>query len=127
MLDAWLTFLGSDKPEDILELLNKYPYFERLYNDLYDMCRNVEGFMGIFSKELQILDQNTVKYMIDELQEKCDKAEEELEATKERFQIYTWLVQAGRTQDANNTLCDEKFYNKIKEEYDNAVSDSQRN
>ncbi|SFD00380.1 hypothetical protein [Butyrivibrio sp. YAB3001] len=28
----------------------------------------------MFSKELQILDQNTVKYMIDELQEELDAA-----------------------------------------------------
>ena len=29
--------------------------------------------MGYFSKELQILDRNTVKYMIDQLQEENDK------------------------------------------------------
>ncbi|SFD00508.1 hypothetical protein SAMN02910398_03762, partial [Butyrivibrio sp. YAB3001] len=32
----------------------------------------------MFSKELQILDRNTVKYMIDELQEELDTTKEEL-------------------------------------------------
>ncbi|SFB70165.1 PD-(D/E)XK nuclease family transposase [Butyrivibrio sp. YAB3001] len=73
-LDAWLTFLGCDEPEYIVELIQKYPYFKKFYDDIYEMCLNVEGVMSMFSKELQILDQNTVRYMIDELQEKLDVA-----------------------------------------------------
>jgi predicted nucleic acid-binding Zn-ribbon protein len=49
-----------------------------MYADLYNMCLNVEGVMNMFSKELQILDQNTVKYMIDEMQEELDTAKAEL-------------------------------------------------
>ena len=33
----------------------------------------------MFSKELQIMDRNTVKYMIDELQEQLDTANEKLD------------------------------------------------
>ena len=73
-LDAWLTFLGCDEPEYIIELIQKYPYFKAMYDDIYEMCRNIEGVMDMFSKELQILDRNTVKYMIDELQEDLDEA-----------------------------------------------------
>ena len=35
---------------------------------------NTERMMDIFSEELKILDRNTVKYMIDELQEQLDTA-----------------------------------------------------
>ncbi len=45
-----------------------------MYQDLYDMCLNVEEVMKMFSKELQELDQNTVIYMIDELQDQLDNA-----------------------------------------------------
>ncbi len=38
------------------------------------MCLNMERVMEMFSKELQILDHNTVKYMMDELQEKLNEA-----------------------------------------------------
>ena len=78
-LDAWLTFLGCDEPEYIIELINKYPIFKEMYADLYNMCLNVEGVMNMFSKELQILDQNTVKYMIDEMQEELDNVKDELD------------------------------------------------
>jgi len=81
-LDAWLTFLGCDEPEYIIELINKYPIFKEMYADLYNMCLNVEGVMNMFSKELQILDQNTVKYMIDEMQEELDNVKDELDTAK---------------------------------------------
>jgi len=45
-----------------------------MYSDLYDLCQNIERVMEMWSKELQILDRNTVKYMIDELQEQLDDA-----------------------------------------------------
>ncbi|SFC87469.1 PD-(D/E)XK nuclease family transposase, partial [Butyrivibrio sp. YAB3001] len=77
-LDAWLTFLGCDEPEYIIKLIEKYPYFRTLYEDLYDICLNVERVINMYSKELAELDRNTVKYMIDELQEELDSANEEL-------------------------------------------------
>lgn len=79
-LDAWLAFLGCDEPHIIIELIEKFPEFKAMYSHLYDMCRNVEGVMNMFSKELQIMDRNTVKYMIDELQEQLDDANSKLES-----------------------------------------------
>lgn len=79
-LDAWLTFLGCDEPEYIIKLIQQYPYFKPLYDDLYNMCLNTERILNMFSKELQILDRNTVKYMIDELQDELDAANEKLSA-----------------------------------------------
>ena len=81
-LEAWLTFLGCDEPEYISMLIEKYPYFKPLYSDLYDICKNTEKVIEMFSKELQILDRNTVKYMIDELQEQLDDTKVQLDDTK---------------------------------------------
>ena len=75
-LDAWLTFLGCDEPDYIIRLIKEYPQFKPMYQQLYDLCRNVEGVMSMFSKELQLMDQNTVKYMIDEYQEELKKYRE---------------------------------------------------
>lgn len=72
-LEAWLTFLSDDNPEEILRLLEEYPEFEKLYQEAYEMCRNMENFMRLFSKELEQLDKNTVQYMIDELQEELER------------------------------------------------------
>ena len=41
--------------------------------------------MNMFSKELQLMDRNTAKYMIDELQEELDTTKEELDTTKEEL------------------------------------------
>lgn len=38
--------------------------------------------MELFSKELQILDENTVRYMIDVMQEEIDGKDRQLEASK---------------------------------------------
>ena len=96
-MDAWLTFFGCDEPEYIVELINKYPIFKEMYADLYNMCLNVEGVMNMFSKELQILDQNTVKYMIDEMQEELDNIKDELDTAK------TELVTTKTELDTANT------------------------
>ena len=71
-LDAWLVFLTSDEPERIAALIQAYPEFKKLYEDIYELCRNVEDVMGLFSKELLELDRNTVQYMIDEMQDVID-------------------------------------------------------
>lgn len=78
-LDAWLTFLASDSPDDIIMLLNKYPEFRSMYDDIYVMCLNVERVMNMFSKELAQLDKNTVQYMIDEMQNEIDDMKRQLE------------------------------------------------
>ena len=72
-LEAWLVFLSVDDPEMIVELLERYPRFQPMYEEIYEMCRSTERVMGMFSKELKELDDNTVEFMIDELQEMVDK------------------------------------------------------
>jgi len=84
-LDAWLTFLGCDEPEHIIKLIDDYPYFKPLYDDLYSMCLNTERMINMFSKELQILDRNTVKYMIDELQDELNETKDQLNDTKDQL------------------------------------------
>ena len=84
-LDAWLVFLGSDDPEDIVQLIETYPDFKAMYQQIYDICRNVENIMGLFSKELEILDRNTVRYMMDEMQEEIDRQKKELSQLDEQL------------------------------------------
>lgn len=67
------------EPERIVELITRYPKFRAMYEDIYEMCLNMERVMSMFSKELKELDHNTVRYMIDEIQSELDQAKEELE------------------------------------------------
>ena len=64
--------MNSDEPEDIVRLITDYPEFKMIYDEVYNLCLNVEKVMEMFSKELKELDQNTVQLMIDEMQEEID-------------------------------------------------------
>lgn len=79
-LEAWLTFFCRDEPEMILKLIWQYPEFKPLYADVYELCRNMEEIMQIFSKELLEMDRNTVKLMIDEMQEEIQNKEQTISA-----------------------------------------------
>ena len=72
-LEAWLIFLGSDEPEDIVQLITEYPEFKAAYEEVYNLCLNTEKVMGIFSEELQSLDQNTAQLMVEEMQQELYK------------------------------------------------------
>lgn len=82
-LDAWLAFLCMDDPDIIITISETYPEFKAMYEQVYDICRNVEDVMGIFSKELQELDRNTVQLMIDEMQEEINQQKVALEEKDE--------------------------------------------
>ena len=84
-LDAWLAFLSMDSPETIMELSQKYPEFKAMYEHIYNICQNVEKVMGMYSEELKILDHNTVKYMVDQMQEEIDNQKEQLNNQKEQL------------------------------------------
>ena len=64
--------MSSDEPEDIVRLITDYPEFKVIYDEVYNLCLNVEKVMEMFSKELKELDQNTVQLIIDEMQEEID-------------------------------------------------------
>ena len=84
-LDAWLNFFSSDDPEIIIEICEKYPDFKEMYQEIYVICRNLEGVMTMFSEELRQLDKNTVRLMIDDLQNELDQAQGMLDLTQEEL------------------------------------------
>lgn len=56
-----------------------------MYEHIYNICRNVEGMMEMYSEELKILDRNTVKYMVDQMQEQIDSQKELIDNQKEQL------------------------------------------
>lgn len=96
-LDAWLTFLSVDDPEAIEALLDQYPEFGKPYQEIYELCRNVERVMGMFSEELRELDRNTVQLMIDEMQEEIDALRKEREEAKQEAE----KTLARKTEEAS--------------------------
>lgn len=78
--------MSSDEPEDIVRLITDYPEFRVIYDEVYNLCLNVEKVMEMFSKELKELDQNTVQLMIDEMQEELDAKDVEIETQKKELE-----------------------------------------
>ena len=79
-LEEWLVFLSEDDPEMILRLLETAPEFGAFYEEVYELCRDTERMMEMYSKELQELDRNTVRYMVDEMQKEITEQKKELES-----------------------------------------------
>ena len=107
-LDAWLAFLSEDDPETILELIQYSPNFKAMYSHLYDLCGNIERVMGMFSKELQEMDKNTVQLMIDEMQDTIDAQKGTIHSQKDTIdsQRDTIDVQKNTIDSQKQTLMD---------------------
>ena len=108
--EAWLTFLSTDQPEIIIELIRQYPEFKEMYEEIYVMCQNVEKVMEMFSKELIQLDRNTVQYMIDEMQDTIDVQKETIDTQKEKLeeQKTTINTQKEELEAKQNTIDTQK-------------------
>lgn len=92
-------FFSSDEPEDIIWLVEHYPEFKPLYEDGYELCRNMERVMTMWSKELQQLDKNTVQYMIDEMQDTIDEQKSTIKTQQGKIE-----TQQGKIETQQDTI-----------------------
>ena len=95
-LEAWLTFIASDRPEDILEVVKAYPEFRELYKEVFDAlaCRKAASdrfsafryqrkeLISMYSKALSILDANTVELMVEQQKRMLEKQRRLVEKKK---------------------------------------------
>lgn len=72
-LDAWLTFLSSDRPADIIRLVTAYPEFEACYRDIISFRKRPEVLINMYSEALAILDRNTTLYMCEEMKKEIEE------------------------------------------------------
>ena len=132
-LDAWLVFLSVEEPEQIVELLEKYPKFRPMYEQVYEMCRSTERVMGMFSRELKELDDNTVEFMIDELKELADKekaraeeAEARAEEERSRAEEAEARVEEERTRAIEAEKEKQRAIKEIEEEKERALREAEK-
>ncbi len=79
-LEAWLTFIGSDRPDDILEVVRCYPEFRELYQEVFEFRYQKRELIEMYSKALSILDANTVEYMVEQQKKEIRKLTKALES-----------------------------------------------
>ena len=99
-LDAWLYFLGSDVPQDILRITEKYPMFRELYREITRFRYHPKELITMFSDALYIMDRNTERYMIDELKAQYEKQKTQYE--KEMAQYEKEMAQYEQQKAESN-------------------------
>ena len=73
---AWLSLLATESVKDAEKLIDEYPeytWLEEIYEEMAMLRHRPEEVLGMFSEALRILDENTVKYMIEELQKELEE------------------------------------------------------
>ena len=73
-LNAWLSLLTAQSVDDLATLVSDYPWMEAICKDMSEYMYDPEEVITMFSEALRMLDENTVHYMIDELQKERDDA-----------------------------------------------------
>ena len=81
---AWLSLLVTEDLGEAEKLIREYPWLQEIYEEIAMLRRKPEEVLGMFSEALKILDQNTIKYMI-EMQQK--ELEEKVAQLKEKDTI----------------------------------------
>ena len=112
---AWLSFLLTETVEEAEKLVSEYPWLEEIYRELAMLRRKPEEVLGMFSDALKIMDQNTVKYMIDEQQQVMNEQKQVMnEQQKKINEQKEELIEKDRKYEVLKTESDRK----IKEQAD---------
>ena len=86
--NVYTIVLFEKSPKSFYKYPNVFPDFKECYEQVYEICRNIEEVMSMFSKELAELDRNTTEFMIDRMQKEIDQQAEKL---KEKDRIIAEL------------------------------------
>ena len=110
---AWLSLLATEDTREAEELVVEYPWLEEIYEEMAGLMHNPGEVLNMFSDALHKLDQNTVQYMIEELEKEKQEetkrraaAEEEKEEEAKRREAAEEERQkeTRRRQEAENLL-----------------------
>lgn len=104
-LEAWLYFIGSDLPKDIYRVIDAFPEFKELYNELLMLRYKPKELVGMFDvikEALRAADQGTVKYMVEEQQKMIE--EKDVQLSLERKEKEKLKEALERQQKENEEL-----------------------
>ena len=120
---AWLSFLLTETVEEAEKLVNEYPWLEEIYRELAMLRRKPEEVLGMFSDALKIMDQNTVKYMIDEQQQIMDEQRQILDEQQQKMDEQRQIL--DEQQQKMNEQQQEYFRQKLLNWKKSLISQSQ--
>lgn len=80
---GWLSFFCTENAEDAEALCEVYPWLWELYAEMAEFGRKPEELIAMFSEILREMDRNTIRYMVDDLNEKVEQRDEIIAAKNE--------------------------------------------
>ncbi len=83
-LEGWLSILTAETIADVERVIRRYPWSEAIFREMSAYVNKPEEVIHMFSEALKIADKNTVKYMIEELQDKLQQTEDELQQAENK-------------------------------------------
>ena len=99
ILDAWLTFLSTTDVETIASLIEAFPRFAPIYQEIADFTKNPEELINMLSEELYIMTKNLERMMITDLQDEVNalKAKSDsIEAERDAIEAEKETIKAER-------------------------------
>jgi len=100
-----------------MSLIEQYPRFKEYYKEVYELCSDIEKVMNMFSRELAILDSNTVDYMIDEMQNTIDEQKNTIDEQKSTIDEQKSTIDEQKsTIDEQKSMIDEQKSMLMKEQ-----------
>lgn len=76
---AWLFLLSMNSPEDTKLLMQDFPWMEPIFQEIASLRKRPEEVLSMWSEALPMLDENSLKYRVEELSEEVDELNEKLE------------------------------------------------
>ena len=86
-LEGWLSILTAETMADVERVIRRYPWSEPIFREMSAYVNNPQEVILMFSEALKIADRNTVKYMIEELQDKVTHEAELRKQTEAELQL----------------------------------------
>ena len=100
-LNGWLALLSVDSTDRLNELVTDYPYLESVFVDMAGYLDKPAEVVNMFSEALKILDENTVHYMIEEMQKQIDEDKEAIAEKDSVIAEKTVLLDKSNAELAN--------------------------
>ena len=98
-LNGWLALLSTDDVSRLDELISDYPQLEGIIADMAGYLDKPQEVVGMFSEALKILDENTVHYMMDEMQKDIDNKNVMIEELREQNEVQRQQNEEQRRQN----------------------------
>jgi hypothetical protein len=118
-LDAWLTLLSARDVETVLNLVEKFPEFLAIYQELAYFRKQPKELISMFSDALAIMDRNTEAYMVEEAKKEAKEAKKALEDFKKEAK-----KEAEETKKANQKRLEE--YNQKVKDVEKKLRDTEK-